>query len=179
MLAWISDNSTKAMRHFASLSSPNETGGVLLGWRDGDDRIVADIIGPGPNAVHKPNRFVPDHDWQVAAIAHSFTASGEDLDYLGDWHTHPSGGCYLSSIDRATLRCIGDTQDAPLMLVVAGDVTDFILAGWSVGRSQWWRMRRPYAVELRRFALPAAWNFSGALNHPAVEIENSVVCNHH
>lgn len=37
--------------------APLENGGVLLGWRAGEDRVVIDLRGPGPHALHGPTLF--------------------------------------------------------------------------------------------------------------------------
>jgi integrative and conjugative element protein (TIGR02256 family) len=104
---------------------PNETGGVLLGHQTPADRfgaVVRHLVGPGPAAVHKPRRFEPDHEWQAAQVAQLWTRD-QSLEYLGDWHTHPSGSVDLSPMDRDALRVIAASPDAdqphPVMLVVA------------------------------------------------------------
>jgi len=80
-----------------------ENGGILLGWRSDEDRIVADLRGPGAHALHGRHCFVPDHAWQVTEINRAFPASRGDLDYLGDWHSHPEVVAEMSDLDSATL----------------------------------------------------------------------------
>jgi integrative and conjugative element protein (TIGR02256 family) len=87
--------------------APRETGGVMLGHRDGRAReiFVSELIAAGPGAVRESHRFEPDGPWQRARIAERYEASGRMLDYLGDWHSHPKGSG-PSSLDRATARRI-------------------------------------------------------------------------
>ncbi len=40
-----------------------ETGGALLGWRDGSGVVVAHVLGPGPEAKHGFSSFEPDAEW--------------------------------------------------------------------------------------------------------------------
>lgn len=103
---------------------PLETGGILLGYvSDGGEAVVSGIIGPGPRAKHSRLRFSPDHDCQMAVLEERFRETGGQLDYLGDWHTHPDGGINLSWRDRRTLVRIGRKTKArlpcPFMLVLS------------------------------------------------------------
>lgn len=107
----------------ADTLAPRETGGTLLGYQIGPDVVITDATGPGPRARHGPDRYIPDHDHDVGAIARLYEASGRRLRYFGDWHTHPGSGAYLSRRDRATLRRIARTAGAraptPIMLVIS------------------------------------------------------------
>lgn len=88
--------------------------------RVGKDRVVVDLRGPGPHALHGRHCFVPDHAWQVAEIRRAFQDSTGDVDYLGDWHSHPGGAAAMSDLGSATLRRIARRVKEPLMLIVAG-----------------------------------------------------------
>jgi integrative and conjugative element protein (TIGR02256 family) len=106
---------------------PCETGGVLLGyWGDGtQEPVITHSVGPGPDALHEPVRFRPDQPYQLAEIASLYESSERTIQYLGDWHSHPSGSGGLSTVDRRTLRRIARCRTAraacPLMLVLAGE----------------------------------------------------------
>lgn len=110
----------EAFRHF-----PLETGGLLLG-RVSSARVVTCVIGPGPRATHQRFSFDPDQRWQEDAVAEAWNAD-RDLEYLGDWHTHPNGRPRMSKLDIAALEAISASPEArasvPVMLIlaVAGD----------------------------------------------------------
>lgn len=107
---------------------PLETGGILLGYQagEGQDLVVTHTVGPGPKAVHKRGRFVPDHRYQSVEIARLYaeqpSSESHALAYLGDWHTHPGSLAYLSGQDKATLRRIALTKSArapqPVMIIL-------------------------------------------------------------
>ncbi|KRP86923.1 hypothetical protein AOQ72_02780 [Bradyrhizobium yuanmingense] len=120
MTVWLSARVMESMCDCAQELSPLENGGILLGWRSGEDRIIVDLRGPGPLALHGRHCFVPDHKWQVTEIEKAFEASSGDLDYLGDWHSHPDGIAEMSDLDSATLLRIARKVSSPLMLIVAG-----------------------------------------------------------
>lgn len=109
-----------------------ETGGALLGWRDGTDSVVARVLGPGPKAVHRRHSFEPDGEWQNRRGAAIYRASGRTIAYLGDWHTHPLGSPRPSKQDKDTALLIADDADfrtpTPLYAII--------------GRSTWPASRR-------------------------------------
>lgn len=112
----------------ADRMKPLETGGILLGYRAeaGRELVVTHIVGPGPKAVHKRGRFVPDHRYQSAEVARLYMqqphSESHALAYLGDWHSHPGSLAYLSGQDKATIRRIALTKSArasqPVMLIL-------------------------------------------------------------
>ena len=86
----------------ADRAYPNETGGVLVGYQNGPDTVITDMLGPGPSARHRRSTFSPDHIWQSIGLTDIYFRTG-DL-YLGDWHTHPDAAHgALSIIDKIAL----------------------------------------------------------------------------
>ena len=141
----------EAMKREARRRYPNESGGVLLGYRDvGDSRLiqVLDQIGPGPRAVHKPRRFEPDAEWQAERVASAYADSGRIATYLGDWHSHPRGFATPSELDRSTAREIARYAAArapnPLIVILHGKPGAWNIAAHRRGR---WRLR-PIRVTL-------------------------------
>jgi integrative and conjugative element protein (TIGR02256 family) len=124
-IAWVRSNVHASLLVQAAEHAPNETGGILLGYRVSPAEIViTDAIGPGPDADHRRTGFDPDADWQAAELARRYDATNRRVHYLGDWHTHPGGTSTLSRTDRRTLREIARHRDArcphPVMAVLAG-----------------------------------------------------------
>lgn len=142
--AWVAEPAVSIMAAEAERAYPCETGGVLLGYWSPpySEVVVTDVVGPGPRAVHEPTRFVPDADYQEAEIARWHLADSRRHAYLGDWHSHPTGGAGLSSKDRRTLRAIAAHEAArapvPLMVVLT------LNAEWRVSV---WRFQ-PAAIKL-------------------------------
>jgi integrative and conjugative element protein (TIGR02256 family) len=104
---WIEKAAYSIMQKLADSHFPLETGGMLLGYLGGNgEAVVTNIIGPGPNAVHGRFRFVPDGEYQQAALEKAFWGSEGQETYLGDWHTHPKGNPVPSYFDKRTLAKI-------------------------------------------------------------------------
>lgn len=122
---WISRTLFLQMCQFGEQKFPLETGGMLLGYTsDTGDVVVTEIIGPGPNAIHRRYRFLPDADYQQERLeAHHLRTNGIES-YLGDWHTHPHGDPIPSRLDRKTLAKIASSPSSgitnPVMAIVGG-----------------------------------------------------------
>ncbi len=119
--------------------APDETGGILLGYRDEPARLseVVELVGAGPGARRESHRFEPDAPWQRKRIAELYERWGRTLVYLGDWHSHPLGGG-PSGLDRATARRIALTPTArcphPIMLVAVCEAGKWDLRAYRQGR---------------------------------------------
>jgi integrative and conjugative element protein (TIGR02256 family) len=131
-----------------------ETGGILLGWSspDGDDHVVAEMIGPGPNATHWRTRFRPDGLWQERRLAERYKSSGRRLTYLGDWHSHPRGSDHPSKRDIRTARKIAAHEEArasqPLMLILAGEGDGWCLVAYRLENGRLMEIANVGATEL-------------------------------
>jgi integrative and conjugative element protein (TIGR02256 family) len=149
------------MSQYAREFAPLENGGILLGWRAREDLVVIDVRGPGPLALHGRHCFLPDHQWQVAEIDRAFEESKGNLDYLGDWHTHPDGVAAMSELDCATLRRIARHVKHPLMLILAGQKNEQVWSArcWSghLNRPCLWPRLEAQPQELKLFDPPAEW----------------------
>lgn len=115
------------MRLEADDKAPLETGGMLIGYCSADDAdvVVTDMVGPGPNAIHRKSSFVPDYAYHREEIRRIYDESRGMLTYLGDWHSHPDALPYLSADDKRALRNIAFFRenyiDRPIMLVLGSE----------------------------------------------------------
>lgn len=112
----------KTLRLESQRKSPNETGGVLVGYVDGDGRtVVTAVVGPGPNAVHSRSRFRRDGDYAQAEVDRLHHESKGRDDYVGEWHSHPDAGG-PSLIDRGSMSWISDNphyaRREPVLLIM-------------------------------------------------------------
>lgn len=120
--AWIRNSVLSALERTAQHALPNETGGLLVGYRaDNGEVVIQELVGPGPKARHSPVRFLPDHAWQCERLDAIYRDSNGRFVYIGDWHTHPRGIPEMSNLDRRTLRKIarhpGISSSPPVMLI--------------------------------------------------------------
>lgn len=107
----------------------SETGGILLG-HDGDDAITVTRAGdPGPQADRRPDGFLRD-------LAHSRWLADEAYDedgsvWVGEWHTHPTGGGVPSEIDVETYERLLADSKLGFTRITAMIVTACPEHGWS------------------------------------------------
>lgn len=121
---------------------PLETGGVLMGYWNGDAAVITALIAAGPNAIRESHNFEPDQEWQLAEIARCFNASDGRETYLGDWHSHPGASTgQLSGTDRRVLRTIIEEPAAhtprPIMVIFFGGAPAWEVCAWATA----WRTR--------------------------------------
>ncbi len=123
------------MREEACRHGPLETGGLALGYRvSGQEAVVTDVIGPGPAAEHRSDRFKPDVEYQEAELEARFAASDGSATYLGDWHSHPGAVGVPSAKDRRTLKRIARAPEAgcpqPVMLILGQVGDEWLMEAW-------------------------------------------------
>lgn len=138
---WIPADVEHALEREAARCAPLETGGVLLGYEDAEERSLLQLramVGPGPKAIHLRDRFEPDSEWQRDRIATIYRESGHIVTYLGDWHSHPQGSKHPSRLDRRTARniarCAGARIDRPLMVIASRDTDKWLLCAYRYER---------------------------------------------
>jgi integrative and conjugative element protein (TIGR02256 family) len=139
-LVWLPAAIAEKMVREANAKLPFETGGVLLGYAATKTEIViAELVGPGPNAAHLLEGFTPDYRFHETEVARCYERSGRQHQYIGDWHSHPDGALAMSRTDRKALRNIAKAKDArvanPIMLIIAG-WQQWKAAAWQLYRQQ-------------------------------------------
>lgn len=120
---WFQKGHIEAIQNEAFKWTPKESGGILIGyWANEHEAVITAIIGPGTNAIHTTNSYVPDQEYHVQEITRIYHESGRTETYLGDWHTHPNAEAYLSPRDKKTIKNIANYKPArlnkPLMLIL-------------------------------------------------------------
>jgi integrative and conjugative element protein (TIGR02256 family) len=136
-IVWISNILVERLFAEADRVFPLETGGVLMGYVAGEETVISEIIGPGPNAVHRVYSFAPDYSHHEIEVARLYQASCRKWTYLGDWHSHPRQKTPdLSIKDVQTLRHIARSKKArmafPLMMISSGQPNGWKLNVWQL-----------------------------------------------
>lgn len=113
---------------------PKETGGLLLGYWSDREVVVTTSTWPGPKAKHTASSYSPDANFDRDQVVNVYEESSGVISYLGDWHSHPRGGCGLSQQDVITLFNISTYEPAraatPIMLLAIRDHSEWKFAVW-------------------------------------------------
>lgn len=110
-----------------------ESGGILLGCRRGTHLHIVTATTPQPDDERKRFRFYRrDKNHQKIAI-HQWDMSGNTVDYIGEWHTHPELEPTPSSLDMSEWKKICCARKVSMVFLIAGMAGVFWLG---VGRGQ-------------------------------------------
>ncbi|MCW5829567.1 MAG: ThiF family adenylyltransferase [Deltaproteobacteria bacterium] len=110
------------MIDLARQHEPNETGGMLIGYRKGQDVFVLEASDAGPKATSMPSRFERDGGYSETYLMDAVRRNGNGIDYVGDWHSHPGYPAVPSPRDAVSMHDIaadpGYRTDYPIMAIV-------------------------------------------------------------
>lgn len=98
-----------------------ETGGILLGHRDGDTWYVLESIEPGPKSIFTPTYFEYDDayvTYRANKVSRLYKCS---VKLLGLWHRHPSLMKTFSSTDDGTNKTYSDMLGGAISGIVTLD----------------------------------------------------------
>jgi hypothetical protein len=106
---------------------PNETGGVLIGVYDLQRRTiyVVDTVPSPPDSAEWPTLYIRGSEGLLTRVQELSGASGGQLEYVGEWHSHPDGCATLPSIDD--LKVFGWLTEhlavagLPALMAIVGD----------------------------------------------------------
>jgi integrative and conjugative element protein (TIGR02256 family) len=125
-----------AVRQERQRKLPRETGGVLLGTWDlqrGIVYVVAMIPSPD-DSEERPTTYIRGCQGLESAVSRGVAESGGQLQYIGEWHSHPDGHSANPSEDDCKLfNWVREytTQDGypPVMLIVGEKESRWIVGG--------------------------------------------------
>jgi integrative and conjugative element protein (TIGR02256 family) len=113
---------------------PNETGGVLIGSIDFYKKIiycVSQIYAPADSKEY-PSSFVRGCNGLKQELDRIHNCTRGNLEYIGEWHSHPNSHTGQSCDDKKLLKEIADyniLQGAPgLMMIVGKDHIDIYIS---------------------------------------------------
>lgn len=97
---------------------PKEAGGIVLGYRDGDEIVVTEMlevtdVRATGSAYHRNHSDAEG----VLAAARCNQAPDSPVGYVGEWHSHPLPA-HASATDKRELDRIGSRAKGPVVLIV-------------------------------------------------------------
>jgi integrative and conjugative element protein (TIGR02256 family) len=97
---------------------PLETGGIILGYREGDNLVITHALAVDGGGATK-DRYVRDDVRANARLEEFLADRAEDdpIGYVGEWHSHPAPSG-PSTIDRNAMRAAAKVAEGPVALLV-------------------------------------------------------------
>ena len=121
--------------HRQRVPDASEAGGILLGYRRGPHLHVTDATAPLDTDSASRTRFfrsaAPHHNVALTR----WHESGGNMDYMGEWHTHPEHGPSPSTMDTQGWQHICGVRKVPMLFVIAG-TEDCLWIGLGCGGSR-------------------------------------------
>ncbi|ESX66629.1 hypothetical protein X757_31220 [Mesorhizobium sp. LSHC414A00] len=96
----------------------SERGGLLLGYRKNDAIQIDSATFPGRWDYATPTLFRRSEQGHKLRALREWVRSGQTIDWVGEWHTHPGGVAEPSFVDRRSWRRIaGHTKRLMAFLI--------------------------------------------------------------
>lgn len=129
------DKSTK------SCAAAPETGGIFIGCYRGPHIELTDFTTQGLNDISGNLSFHKRDKSHQSAASKAWRESRGTHTWLGEWHTHPSGGPSPSGTDLNSWRRLTDHSASPMVFAVVSP------AGWKAFLSM------PFEIGIRQMEL--------------------------
>ena len=129
---WLMDH----LQHLRAERLPNETGGVLIGMYDLPRKtvyVVDTIHSPG-DSKERPTLYIRGCEGLEERVIDISAETAGELEYIGEWHSHPDGcSCAPSNDDLNLFANITDRMTAagyPALMAIVGQCNQSV---WFVG----------------------------------------------
>lgn len=115
-------------RHRQRYSRQPESGGVLLGRRRGRHLEIVNATSPFQSDKRWRTGFVRERGGHEIEATRLWFTSGGEIDYLGEWHTHPEALPLPSSVDRREWRqlTLRPMRSTPLVTAIVGTASLYV-----------------------------------------------------
>ena len=130
------DGLSETIRALRQARLPNETGGVLLGAFDVERRMiyVVDTISSPVDSQERKTLYIRGTEGLRERLEHAQTRTLGQLEYVGEWHSHPDGySCMPSGDDLTVLSWLSSHMNADgvpgvMMIACEGQALSALLA---------------------------------------------------
>lgn len=144
---WLVKVSSSLLERIDSLRTEklqNETGGVVIGSFDYERRIVyaVDMIASPLDSHEYPTSYIRGVSGLKHRVEKIKRMTNENLQYIGEWHSHPDGAALRPSEDDKKLfnwiKGYMNFESSPAIMVVVGEE-----------RSKWYVSKLDSAIEFK------------------------------
>lgn len=131
----VDDGLVEKLQALRRAKLPNETGGILLGFFDHDQRrvYVVDTIPSPPDSEEWPTLYIRGSISLQDDLKRVTRLTGGNLEYVGEWHSHPVGcSCRPSRDDEKVFAWLTrhmDEEGQPALMAIVGDRGPHVFLG--------------------------------------------------
>jgi hypothetical protein len=114
---------------------PNETGGILVGALDTQRSLIyiLDVIASPPDSYEWPTSYIRGCQGLQQLVADIEARTLEQVQYVGEWHSHPRGhSCALSPTDQQALSILAEWRGKEALPALMGIIGEGGQYGWYV-----------------------------------------------
>lgn len=111
------------------MTSSPEAGGILMGYRRGPHTHVTEATIPTSRDVQRRFGFFRHATHHQRVALRRWKESGETMDYVGEWHTHPEDAPSPSGVDLQHWREIAQASSKPMVFLIFGRVSNWCGVG--------------------------------------------------
>lgn len=125
--AKISESLIETLYAVRAKKLPNETGGILIGSFDYENRIcfVVDLISSPEDSIEYPNAYIRGSQGVKKNVERIEKITAGNLTYIGEWHSHPNSCTFQSADDKKLLKSISSytkvNQCSPGCMIIVGE----------------------------------------------------------
>lgn len=120
-------------KHEKNWPRGRERGGLLLGYRKANAIQIDSATFPSPWDYATPTLFQRSERGHRLRALREWVRSGQTIDWVGEWHTHPGGLAAPSFVDRRSWRRIVAHTKMPMAFLIFNDI--YMYAGLQAPRA--------------------------------------------
>ena len=131
--AIISRSTLKKIKAFVRSAKKFEIGGPMVGFMSQNDLVITDLDGPGINGKLNTFSVTVDGEHSKEFCDFAYFQSGRLIDYVGDWHCHPSICIRPSKGDEQAIATMAKSPGLttnPLSLIYGSVIGRFKIYQW-------------------------------------------------
>lgn len=134
---YIDEGLAKKLQAIRASMLPNETGGVLLGYYDFNERfcILVDALHAPSDSTASPGHFERGIDGLKQNVEEASRRTAGIVGYVGEWHSHPRG--HSANPSHADVRQLAHlarelaNDGVPAIQLIVGEHDLNVIAGWA------------------------------------------------
>ncbi len=104
----------------------NESGGILLGYRREPHIEIVSFTTPSDEDIQSPIAFIRKEKSHQIDSDNKWLKSNKQIDYVGEWHTHPQTTAIPSIIDKTNWgKKFAGQKDKKMIGIILGMKNDW------------------------------------------------------